>query len=221
MTNLPFLAALGLDANADDRAIRRAYARRLREIDQEADPLAFQALHEAFEAACRWVKGGPVAAPQDMLVPPAELSAAPASGEDVPVTLEAMSQPVKHARELTRYGIHAGSHRRRPLVPYDQAAYAGTVFKEFTERLAQRVQEGSAGLDSVELLLAQTLNDVRLDNLQARFAFEFHLAELLANGWRPGHELLFEAAIAEFGWLEDKQKLEALGHVGALLDRAF
>lgn len=41
-------ALLQLDAGADERAIKRAYAQRLRETRPDEDPVAFQALNEAY-----------------------------------------------------------------------------------------------------------------------------------------------------------------------------
>lgn len=46
-----YFAELGLDADADERAVKRAYAARLKLIDGEKDPAAFQALRETFEGA--------------------------------------------------------------------------------------------------------------------------------------------------------------------------
>ncbi|WP_447901558.1 heat-shock protein [Stenotrophomonas sepilia] len=50
------LDALGLDASADERAIKRAYAQRLRAARPDEDPVAFQALHEAYQDALLWVR---------------------------------------------------------------------------------------------------------------------------------------------------------------------
>jgi len=50
------LDALGLDTDADERAIKRAYAQKLRTARPDEDPVAFQALHEAYQEALLWVR---------------------------------------------------------------------------------------------------------------------------------------------------------------------
>ncbi len=50
-----FLSALGLGIDCDDRALRRVYAQRLKQIDAASDPQAFQALRDAYEAAQAWL----------------------------------------------------------------------------------------------------------------------------------------------------------------------
>ncbi|MEJ7806580.1 MAG: hypothetical protein WKG03_11770 [Telluria sp.] len=55
---LPFLVRLGLHTDADTHAIRRAYARELKLIDQASQALQFQHLREAYEAALHWAGRG-------------------------------------------------------------------------------------------------------------------------------------------------------------------
>ncbi|MBO9828095.1 hypothetical protein J7373_07505 [Xanthomonas sp. A2111] len=50
------LAALGLDEDADERAIKRAYAARLKVTRPDEDPAGFQQLHETYQAALGWAR---------------------------------------------------------------------------------------------------------------------------------------------------------------------
>lgn len=56
------LRELGLDADADERAVKRAYAAKLKIIRPETDPEGFQALNETYQAALEWLRERP--APQ-------------------------------------------------------------------------------------------------------------------------------------------------------------
>lgn len=68
-----FFATLGLSAYTNEREIKRAYALRLREIDQAADPAAFARLRDAYEAARAWCDRADdlpdAATPDDMPLP--------------------------------------------------------------------------------------------------------------------------------------------------------
>lgn len=55
------LHVLELDETADERAIKRAYAKRLRVTRPDEDPIAFQHLHEAYQAALDWARQDPLA----------------------------------------------------------------------------------------------------------------------------------------------------------------
>lgn len=50
------LDLLELDEDADERSIKRAYAKRLRVTRPDDDPVAFQQLHEAYQAALAWAQ---------------------------------------------------------------------------------------------------------------------------------------------------------------------
>ncbi|NHZ39068.1 hypothetical protein [Massilia aquatica] len=66
----PSFARLGLGQDADTRTVRRAYARELKQIDQERDAAGFQYLREAYELALAWAERMMAAVPAAQ--PPAQ-----------------------------------------------------------------------------------------------------------------------------------------------------
>jgi len=192
---LPFLQRLGLDEDTDARSIRRAYARALKLIDQESDSAGFQELREAYDTALQWAAWRE----QQNATP---VPATPNYGmARAPVTLAA-APPA--------------------FVADDAQSSATIVFTQFRATMAQLLQQHRAQ-NTIEWqrALQHSLNDERLLDLNARFHFEAQIADLLTNGWQPGHDTLFNAACKVFHWDEDRRRLQQLGHAGALLDQAI
>ena len=204
----PFLEQLDLGLDADERGIRRAYARRLKLIDQEADLAGFQQLREAYETALNWAR----------YQAQAQAAAAQSdtnSGAEVAESTGDRLQP------------HTDSEPEQ-LASSGEAAMAETMPSPDT--LAHAVFEdllASLQLDSLKeklravQALEQALADLRLVNIDARGYFEWLVARTLAEGWRPGHEVLFVAAAECFDWFNDQHRLVQFGRVGQFINTAL
>jgi hypothetical protein len=210
MTTQPgFLARLGLAEDADERQVRRAYARELKRIDQERDLEGFQHLRACYEAALEWAAHRAAHAESEPVA--AEAGAAPAAQPEaqpaapLPPQAEPQAEPQMHP-----------------------AALGDSVFTDFRARMAELAArpervggEETSSVAPWTAALREALADPRLLHLYARVVFEHRIAALLADGWQPGHHLLLAAAVEIFGWDHDRSALPRLGHAGALLDEAL
>jgi tetratricopeptide (TPR) repeat protein len=204
---LHLLARLGVTPDADAREIRRAYARELKQIDQEADPAGFQSLREAYDEVLFWERHRDSA--------PSEESARPDPEPDAGGTVQ--EPPPRHAPEPAE-----PENARQPAPQDDQHALAAAVFGDFMLRRAALVAERATSSSAPwQDELRASLDDARLINIVARELFELHVAVLLAEGWRPGNEALLPAAVKVFNWAGDRRRVQALGQAGAMIDNAI
>ena len=205
----PFLQALELDVDADERAIRRAYAKRLKLIDAEADPAAFQSLRDIFESALKWAelraRHATATASQAPTPTKADESSTPAhAAADAPADAPApATAPAPAASDTAGTPVEENPGER--------------VFAEFVARLTGGVDDEAAATAQI----ADALADARLVNLETRSFFEWRVACLIVNGWRPGHEFLFKPACDAFSWEVDRRRLAVFGQVGAIMDAAI
>ena len=198
----PFLATLGVDdaqaAQAlDERALRRAYARRLKTIDVEAEPERFQSLREALDTALQWIalreRARLAAAPATDTTPHVDAPDAPPPAAGSPPSAEPVA--ARPAPEEVASAVFAAFHQQVAAVFPDEA--------------------------SARAALTKALSDERLISIDARTTFEWNVARLLAGGWQPGHEHLLDPAVEVFGWNSDHARLANFGQVGALLTAAI
>ena len=223
-TDLIFLQRLSLDDDADERAIRRAYARELKLIDQEADPAGFQSLREAYDTALYWVRHKEEFEDEELedyfAQPEPEPEAA--VGQDLAQPAR-MPPPVPSPRPPEHQAAHtAPTLPQQEQLDTDYDALAEAVFADFLQRAATISHERPVTPDVPwRRELRASLDDPRLINIIARETFERHVADLLVSGWRPGHESLLVAAVNTFGWSDDRRRVFSLGRSGAVLDAAI
>jgi protein TonB len=234
----PFLQRLELDASADERAIRRAYAQKLKKIDQEADPAGFQTLRAAYDAALNWARHAASTAPMSPVERVVETADRAPATESAPSYAQPKVVPRVRAEAPPGEPLPTKAPRieRSPIesVPQkplsakaapqvDALARAAAAFDGFLDTFRSEFASAQSPLDrpAWQAKLEHVLASDTLVSMDAREAFEQRFAWLLTQGWKPGHEVLFAISANAFHWDADRGSLRRLGHIGAMLDRAI
>lgn len=199
-----FLDRLDLDDQADERAIKRAYARELKQIDIEADPVGFQVLREAYDSALSWVRYRDADDADDT-------ESADGFDEIGRAALSMHLPAVPLRPEVAPYSAPpvAAPEHPDPDVVADQALAA---------LLARCATLGDSGdSEPWQRELQASLAGPDMIHVDARKAFEQRIANLLAEGWRPGQHCLFPAAVEVFEWSTDRRRVQSLDAAGYVL----
>jgi len=224
MTQLPdFLKRFDLGLDADERAIRRAYAVELKRIDQATEADRFQELRTAYEAALNWARHRHIE--YDEHVDDAEENSTRATmavAADSQTDVDASVHAAEGADAAPAAPVAIVADVEHAIETEDASAASAAVFNEFCERFYAVVAQYRTYDDKlVKPLLDDSLRDPRLDNFDARDMFEWRIADLLLAGWRRGNEVLMVVAGQTFCWIEDQRRLQRFGRTGFLLDHAF
>lgn len=233
MQDIPsFFIDQRIDQLSDERSIKRAYAKALKNIDQETELDAFQALRESYEYAVNWTRHRLW---QEQQAASNELEAsAESAAEQIEPTATAIvaensepSSPVPEASTSADTAVDAEAawcdtiplHPVLEVEPAQEAIALSVddpveVARSALQTLLARVAEDENKPGHAEAELLAMLDDERLINVEARDYFEWVLAGHLAQGWQPGNGDLFGAAVTCFAWNEDKYRILRFGDLG-------
>ncbi len=205
-------ARLALRPDASERDVRRAYAVELKKIDQELQPAAFQQLRETYDALLGWLQR------QKMAQQAQELRQHDEAQASAPVVAEPDVTPRTHATSQ----VQTPSKTAQTAPPQECPVSHEALAREMLQMLVRRFETRPfTDHHACAAFLAQSLDDPRLAQVDARQYFEWGIASILASGWRSGHELLFAPAMECFGWRQDRTRLLWLGRPGQVLDAAI
>jgi len=165
-----FLDHLGLTTSADAAEIKRAYAARLKQVDQSTDIDGFMRLREAYAAATAWCR----AANDGTAAGPATIPVAPPSTQLPPFSTAAA------ATEVPLPDPHA---------PVNVATRA-------LQQLEQRLIDG----EPPGVVFSEQLIGLQGEHLQVTAIFEAMLIDGLAAMRLPQRLALFGAACDQLGW---------------------
>jgi len=223
---------LGLEPTNDEREVRRAYARRLKEVHPEDDAEGFQALREAYERALEMARRG-------WAVPPARKPRKKKAETviDVPASddrwadddADRWTEPEADSGE----GWNDAGTDRWDVAPPPSAPEPKLSPEIAAELEAEKARQAAhaALCDQLEGLLHQTtapsgdalgimlriFRSPAMDSLRVHANTEYWLAHAIARGG-PAADSLIESAVKFFGWDSGRVGVD-MSHAQPVLQR--
>jgi TPR repeat protein len=220
-----------IEQDADERTIKRAYAKALKQIDQDNDLEGFQNLRETYERALAWARSkdwrekyiaeqnAEAEQSTELGLVHEHVDSEPNAGfiamDDAVANANADSENASSTEHVQSAPTSSAVENNEEQVVY-AIDIARHIFMEFLHHLGEKAE----AVGQTEFLLRRYLDDERLINVEIRDLFEWLIAEHLAQGWQTGNGDLFGAAVKCFSWNQDKHRLLRFQDFGYYLDRA-
>lgn len=193
---------LGIDETMDAVAIRRAYAKRLKQ-DRPADAHSFQMLRSAYEMALRHAYQKAQQQSQQMT---ADKAHADAAIQPRPETATEISSPqaTTNVAAAQPAAQPVDESTNQPVEQHDELnAQLGALGHSF-QQLYQSLKAGNE--QAARRHFDDILSSAALERIDIEHRVEYELAQLLA-ATLPASDVLLDAVIKRFGW--DNQKVNA------------
>lgn len=234
-SSLPrFFVEHQLLADATERDLKKAYSKRLKQLDLQAQPDLFQTLREDYEFAVAWLRQQAHGKSHEIAAPAAQseaeqYAAAPnAVRADAPALNYGFKQAGYSGSNTMRFAAAAKT-------PAELAHENFRELKRVVKRLSKTVQsdaDDGAGpgytakrhqqqIDQLQCFLDDLLTKPDFVNLEALRLFEAQVIAYLAEGWQEGNQCLFVVAGKTFGWTTRSDLQRHFGSGGDVVDRAL
>lgn len=207
-------AQLGLPVDADERAVRRAYARLLKDIDQLAQPQEFIALRSAYEQAMAYARGE-----VELDVGSEHVETQPSPPEPLQMLDQqepAQSDEEAEARPVFSADTDPASHTEHEPQAEPEAERRVTNPMSVAEQLldAWNWQFAPADMEAAKEELQRLLASPELESIENREAFVMTLEQRIAGktlGVR--RSALLVAADSLFAWQRNGINNEVLEYI--------
>ncbi len=199
-----YFAEFGLDADADERAVKRAYAARLKLIDVEKNPTAFQALRETFEGALWYARHAAYNATEE--TESAIDGETPAIASTVPTASQSQIDAVINVvlNNAILPSLQPAESAHQPPMPKGWASLDGSGDEDIQLTLAVNIVRSTRAVDS-RAVAASMVTDARqkLASFAAQENFELEVARYIAS--ETGYTAASILGIADaMEWHDDK-----------------